>query len=109
MTKSEIFTAAWELAERGVTDFGGSKKEYFAEALKIVHADIAAMENVNENQERQSLLAGILVNAGKAESKGANIDMAKVVSFVRQARTNKAYTSMDTIRKAAIHFKNKAA
>lgn len=109
MTKQEIFTAAWELAERGAIDFGGSKREYFAEALKIVYADIATAEKIKENEERQSLLAGILINAEKAKLKGANIDMAKVVAFVRQARTNKAYTSMDTIKKAAIHFENKAA
>lgn len=37
MTKSEIFTAAWELAKQGAAKFGGSSKEYFAEALKIAY------------------------------------------------------------------------
>lgn len=35
MTKSEIFTAAWELAERGATDFGGSKKNTLQKRLKL--------------------------------------------------------------------------
>ncbi|PZL71698.1 hypothetical protein CI088_11900 [Enterococcus plantarum] len=37
MTKSEIFTTAWELAKQGASKFGGSSKEYFAEALKIAY------------------------------------------------------------------------
>lgn len=109
MTKSEIFTAAWELAERGATDFGGSKKEYFAEALKIVHADNAKMASVEEGQERVALLNSIHTNASKALENGANIDMAKIHYFVRQARSNKEYASMDYIKKMANHFKNKVA
>ncbi|WP_430609666.1 hypothetical protein [Enterococcus sp. DIV0876] len=37
MAKSEIFRKAWKLAKRGAFLFGGSSKEYFAEALKLVY------------------------------------------------------------------------
>lgn len=37
MTKSEIFTAAWELAKQGASKFGGSSKDYFSAALKIAY------------------------------------------------------------------------
>lgn len=109
MTKSEIFTAAWELAERGALDFGGSKKEYFAESLRIVLADNAKMASVEEGQERVALLNSIHTNASKALENGANIDMAKIHYFVRRARNNKEYASMDYIKKMADHFKNKVA
>lgn len=39
-TMSKIMKAAWELARRGAKKFGGSAKEYFAEALKIVWTQV---------------------------------------------------------------------
>lgn len=37
MTKSQIFTTAWVIAKQGAAKFGGSSKEYFAEALKLAY------------------------------------------------------------------------
>lgn len=38
MTKSQIFKNAWAIAKQGASKFGGSSKEYFAEALKMAYA-----------------------------------------------------------------------
>lgn len=35
MKKQQIMKAAWEIARKGARQFGGSAKEYFAEALKL--------------------------------------------------------------------------
>ncbi len=41
MTKSQIFKNAWAIAKHGANKFGGSSKEYFAEALKMAYKGLA--------------------------------------------------------------------
>ena len=38
MSKSEIFNKAWKLAKEGAARFGGSCRDYFAQALKMAYA-----------------------------------------------------------------------
>lgn len=38
MSKAEIFTNAWKLAKDGAERFGGSCRDYFAQALKMAYA-----------------------------------------------------------------------
>lgn len=40
MTKSNLFKNAWAIAKHGANKFGGSSKEYFAQALKMAYAGI---------------------------------------------------------------------
>ena len=42
-TMSKIMKCAWELAKRGAKKFGGSAREYFAESLKTVWAQVKKM------------------------------------------------------------------
>ncbi|WP_158694739.1 hypothetical protein [Staphylococcus chromogenes] len=44
MTNSQIFKNAWAIARNGQKLFGGKVKEYFAEALRIVYAQMKEVE-----------------------------------------------------------------
>lgn len=37
MNKSNLFKTAWTIAKEGAAKFGGSSREYFAEALKLAY------------------------------------------------------------------------
>lgn len=41
MTKSQIFKNAWAIAKHGANKFGGSSKEYIADALKMAYRGLA--------------------------------------------------------------------
>lgn len=49
MTKSQIFKNAWVIAKAGANKFGGSSKEYIADALKMAYAGYTV--EVNEVSE----------------------------------------------------------
>lgn len=83
MTKSEIFTTAWELAKQGASKFGGSSKEYFAEALKIAYKksnrNTTVVVTLELSNDRISNLAkSIIVSINK--------DMRVILSKVDEKR-----------------------
>ncbi len=60
MTNSQIFKAAWNLAKKGQSYFGGNLKQYFSEALMIVHELVATAKDYEGMgaSKRQSMLIG---------------------------------------------------
>lgn len=79
--RSDIMKAAWELARFGAKKFGGSAKEYLAEALKIVWKRAKTLVNVvftDENGRETSCKLGFV-----AEDKGFEL----VVRFSKSVET----------------------
>jgi hypothetical protein len=56
MTKAIIFKDAWELAKWGAKQYGGSSKEYFAESLRLVYADLKKRNKLSAHQERYAVI-----------------------------------------------------
>jgi len=48
ITKSTIMKKAWEIAKSAVVKFGGSAKEYFAEALRLTWAKVKEIVSVKK-------------------------------------------------------------
>jgi hypothetical protein len=89
ITKSKIFSAAWAVAKQGAAKFGGSARQYFAEALRMAYAAVAA--------RAAKAAAPVMTTAAKINAL-ANI----LMSWSRPARKSFAWTFvMDNAERVA--------
>lgn len=88
-----VMTMAWEIARKGATQFGGSVKSYFAEALKLAWAQIKApvavtVELVSGSRKYKSWVAEIVGTHAKFKFERSFINKFRGVEL----ETNKVYT-----------------
>lgn len=80
MTNRQIFTAAWSIARNAASQFGGSPRQFFAEALRMAYA------NVRRAAKLAELRTSLNVAASRAYTRGAS--SAQIGLIMHLADTN---------------------